>query len=198
MGKRNGHCKFTIKQEGQICQEYLNPSPSNGWNGCPIIAKRWDVTAAGIRHILRQNGIKIRTCKEAITGKACKPITNIPKGNAPLCVCGCGKHTKWSYTFRKWNQFIHNHHKPNAKPKVKIVCEVCGKDFYVQNKRRLTARTCSRKCHNTRIGANQPRAFAKIELALAKALHNEGLKFKMNKPLGQSIRPDITLSDYPI
>lgn len=110
MPKGDGSRKLSEQQCTEIIERYITPLPDGTWLGTLLLSREYGVTDTAIQAMLKRRGIARRTMKEAHTnGKRCKPIINIPKGDAPLCACNCGSLTVWNRAKNRWNRFAKGH-----------------------------------------------------------------------------------------
>jgi HNH endonuclease len=57
----------------------------------------------------------MRTIRESHSGgKRCRPIQNLPAGDAPACKCRCGTLTSWNRRKNKWNVYADGHYRQDA------------------------------------------------------------------------------------
>lgn len=105
--------RIDLNTEREVIRLYTTKT-NNGWMGCNSISDIVGISTASVQNILLRNGIKTRDAVEAHLGKQCKPITNIPVGNAPLCKCGCGNLVAWNQRKDKWNVFVDGHYRKDA------------------------------------------------------------------------------------
>jgi hypothetical protein len=102
-----------IEIEKKIIKMYETQNSDGTWNGGNTIAKVFGITDTTVQNILRRNGIKTRTPKEAYAnGKRTKPIKNLPpRGELPpLCKCNCGISVSWNRAKNNWNNFVNGHY----------------------------------------------------------------------------------------
>jgi len=98
----------------EIVRIYTTPNPDGTWTGCTAIARLFSVTDTTIQRRLKQQGVKMRTLKEAHAhGKTCRPIVNLPPpgDSPPLCKCGCGESVKWNRRKKQWYVYIKGHYR---------------------------------------------------------------------------------------
>lgn len=99
----------------KIIQEYTTRLPDGTWKGATAIAREYGISQPGALRYLRDAGVAIRDAKEAHAhGKACKPVKNLPQGEAPLCKCGCGNPVQWQQRGNKWQAYCPGHYRPDA------------------------------------------------------------------------------------
>lgn len=109
-GKGCNNRKLSDADRAEIARLYTTPLPDGTWMGVTAIAKRFGVAHTAIQHNLKRDGVKMRTAKEAHQGKRCKPVTNLPVGDAPPCKCGCGEATAWNQRKNRWNRYVKGHY----------------------------------------------------------------------------------------
>lgn len=95
----------------EIIRLYTTPCADGTWNGAPTIARRFGVTHGCVQFVLKRAGVATRNSKTACTGKRCKPITNVPVGEAPRCACGCGSDARWNRRKNRWNTYADGHYR---------------------------------------------------------------------------------------
>lgn len=114
-GKGCANRKLTDVDRAEIVRLYTTPLPDGTWMGVTTIARRFGVAHNCIQDRLRREGVRLRTAKEAHAhGKRCKPITNLPVGEAPRCKCGCGDVTAWNQRKNRWNVYVAGHYRQYA------------------------------------------------------------------------------------
>jgi transposase len=103
---------LTEEQIVWAVEQYTTPLKDGTWVGSKTIADELGVATRTVIYHLKRNGIKIRPPKERlVNGKACKP-RNRPVGEAPMCVCGCDKKTKWVSKENSWQAYYPGHYCP--------------------------------------------------------------------------------------
>lgn len=134
MPKGDNLRKLSDADIAEAIRVYTTPNPDGTWTGTTTIGRQFGVTPRVIVYHLQRNAINIRSPKERFAnGKACKPITNLPKGNAPLCKCGCGARTKWDRRNSHWRTYARGHYRTDAPYKHK---DWLNRE-YTRNKRTL-------------------------------------------------------------
>jgi hypothetical protein len=102
--------KLTEADLDEIVARYAQRLPDGTWEGSTALAKAYGVTPGVIQYQLKKRGIAIRSRSESHAGKQCKPVTNLPKGEAPDCACNCGEKAAWSQRKNHWNKYAKGHH----------------------------------------------------------------------------------------
>ena len=103
--------KLSSEDKAEIIRLYTTPLPDGTWMGTTTIAKRFGVTHPCVQYHLKRAGVKMRSAAEAHSGgKRCKPIKNLPVGDAPLCKCGCESVTEWNQRKNRWNRYVAGHY----------------------------------------------------------------------------------------
>lgn len=133
----SNNAKLSQSDIDRIVKLYTTRNPDGTWTGCTTIALQYNVTDTCIQYRLKKAGLCLRTLKEAIKGKACKPVTNLPPANEipPLCQCGCGQSVNWNQRKNKWYTYATGHYHTlqlfHNKQRLK--------QEYVQKKRTITS-----------------------------------------------------------
>jgi transposase-like protein len=110
-GKGCNNRKLSDADRLEIVRLYTTPQADGTWLGASTLAKAFGVRHPTIYRELRRAGVERRTSKEAHSGgKRCRPIVNLPQGQAPLCRCGCGTPTLWNRRKKRWNRYIASHY----------------------------------------------------------------------------------------
>jgi hypothetical protein len=108
---RGGRSKLTSSQEDEIVRRYTTRLPDGTWEGTTSIGKSFEISASRVRHLLCVCGVSIRTRKESHAGKACRPVKNLPRGDAPMCKCDCGWQVGWNRRRNRWNAYVTGHYR---------------------------------------------------------------------------------------
>lgn len=107
--------KVSPEIQAKVIEMYTTPNEDGTWVGSKAIGQALDLSPNGVLYILKRSGIRIRTAKEAhANGKRCKPVTNVPVGNAPSCKCGCGEEVAWNRRKNRWNAYMSGHYHKHA------------------------------------------------------------------------------------
>lgn len=107
--------KYPPEVVEKVIAMYTTPAPDGTWVGGKTIGKELGLYVATVQNILKRNGIALRSCKEShANGKSCKPVKNLPVGNAPLCKCGCGEVVGWNQRKNGWNVYVDGHYRQDA------------------------------------------------------------------------------------
>lgn len=124
-----------------IVRRYTTRADDGSWVGTSIIAREYHVSPQTVRNILVRAGITLRDAREAHAhGKRCKPIKNLPTGDAPPCKCGCGAVVAWNRRKNQWNVYVAGHYRAAAPYKSR---EWLYEQYVVQ---RRTAADIGREC----------------------------------------------------
>lgn len=111
MPKGENNRKLSDADRAEIVRLYSTPLDDGTWLGTTSIARRFGVAVPTIARTLRIADVKRRSAKEAHSGgKACKPVKNLPVGEAPACKCGCGEDTAWNRRKNRWNAYVVGHY----------------------------------------------------------------------------------------
>lgn len=116
---------------------------------------------------------------------------------APLCACECGMSVKWNKWEKRWNRFIHGHHRKNQKhsekAKRKMSVATTGKKLSEETKRKIGIAFKGKKLSKEHIlkisialrGKNNP-MFGKImskesrkKMSIAQKNRSEAIEIKM-------------------
>lgn len=107
--------KYPPEVVEKVIAMYTTPAPDGTWMGGKTIGKELGLFPATVQNILKRNGIILRSSKEShANGKVCKPVKNLPSGNAPLCKCGCGEPADWNQRKNRWNVYVIGHYRQDA------------------------------------------------------------------------------------
>lgn len=107
--------KLSDAQRDEAVARYTTPMDDGTWCGTSTIARELDVSPGTIINLLRKRGIPVRDAKAAHAhGKRCRPITNLPVGDAPPCACSCGTPTLWNRRKKRWNRYVEGHYRRDA------------------------------------------------------------------------------------
>ena len=119
-----------------------------------------------VKEFICQRCLQPFTATVCVSGM-CQSCRKKPPGEAPLCACGCGEHTRWKGTIKggHWNKYIHGHHINDPEignPRHKSDCDPwnkgnraytincanpdCGKEVKTSHKEQLY---CSHECYVT-------------------------------------------------
>lgn len=109
-GKGCNNRKLSDEERAEIVRLYTTPLPDGSWMGVTTIARRFGVAHNCIQYHLRRAGVRTRTPQQSNIGKRCKPIVNLPTGEAPDCKCGCGCPTTWNRRKNRWNRYLAGHY----------------------------------------------------------------------------------------
>ena len=113
MPKGEKQRKLTDADIDEIVRRYTTPLPDGTWEGVPALARAYGVRHTAIYRWLKLRGVRTRSPTEAHAhGKRCKPIRNLPVGDAPLCKCGCGAAVAWHQRKNRWNVYVASHYRP--------------------------------------------------------------------------------------
>ena len=111
MPKGEHNRKLSDTDRLEIVRLYTTPSEDGTWLGVKVIASQFGVAHNCVQYHLRRAGVQTRSSKEAFAnGKRCKPITNVPVGDAPTCKCGCGGLVAWNRRKDRWNRYVQGHY----------------------------------------------------------------------------------------
>ena len=101
--------------EYKIVNLYTTKLPDGTWQGVTAIAAAVGCSHATVQNVLKKHNVVMRDAKLAHSGgKRCKPIKNVPDGDAPLCKCGCGNLTEWNRRKNRWNIYAEGHYRTDA------------------------------------------------------------------------------------
>lgn len=112
--------KLSSEERGEIVRLYTTRRDDGTWLGASTIARMFGVAHPTVYRVLRQEGVRRRSAKEAHAhGKRCKPIINLPPaGSKPLpCKCGCGELPAWNRRKNRWNLYVDGHYRRPARYK---------------------------------------------------------------------------------
>lgn len=110
-GKGCRNRKLSDADRADIVRLYTTPLPDGTWMGVTAIARLFGVAHNCIQDRLRREGVTLRNAAEAHAGgKRCKPIKNVPVGEALSCKCGCGEPTRWNQRKNRWNRYVDGHY----------------------------------------------------------------------------------------
>lgn len=116
MPRGDNNRKLTDEQRAQIATCYTTPLPDGTWVGVTTIARTFGISKSLVQFVLARQGVRMRSPKEShANGKRCKPITNTPIGEPPVCRCGCGNTAPWNRAKNGWYASVPGH--PRAQPK---------------------------------------------------------------------------------
>ena len=115
MPKGEKNQKLTPAQIDEIVKRYTTMLPDGTWEGTPTLARDFGVAVTTITRWLYLRGIPKRTALESHSGgKQCKPVKNLPQGDAPACACGCRMVTDWNRRKNRWNRYVEGHYRREA------------------------------------------------------------------------------------
>jgi len=109
-GKGCNNRKLSDADRREIVRLYTTPLPDGTWMGATTIARQFPVRHTVVYRELKRAEVQTRSASEAHLGKACKPITNLPVGDPPICKCGCGDVTAWNQRKNRWNRYAKGHY----------------------------------------------------------------------------------------
>lgn len=114
MPKGENNRKLSDAQRDEIVRLYETRLDDGTWLGTTSIARMFSVSPNAIQTFLRTRGVTMRTSKEAHAhGKRCGPPGK-PRGEAPLCKCGCGLRTTWTHSKCRWRYYVVGHYRSDA------------------------------------------------------------------------------------
>lgn len=115
MPKGEHNRKLSDAQRVQLVERYTTPNADGTWDGCTTIAREFGVSQKCVARHLRIAGVVFRDNRTSHgNGKRCKPIVNLPTGDAPLCKCGCGQIVAWNRRRNRWNVYVVGHYRQAA------------------------------------------------------------------------------------
>lgn len=104
--------KLSVEQIDTIVRRYTTRLPDGTWVGTTTLAREFGVSPGVIRRHLLIREVEVRSKRESHSGgKRCKPITNLPQGEAPECGCGCGGRTGWNSNRKQWKRYVTGHYR---------------------------------------------------------------------------------------
>jgi len=107
--------KLSVEQLDEINRRYVTQLSDGTWVGTTTLGREFGVAPGVIRRHLRLRGVTLRTAREAHSGgKQCKPVRNLPRGEAPTCACACGGSTDWNQRKNRWNRYVVGHYRRDA------------------------------------------------------------------------------------
>jgi hypothetical protein len=107
--------KLSDADRADVVQQYTTPASDGTWVGVTTIARQWGVRPQTIVNALTRAGVTLRSAREAHAhGKRCKPVKNLPVGDAPPCKCGCGGGVAWNRRKNRWNVYVAGHYRTDA------------------------------------------------------------------------------------
>ena len=115
MGKGDHNRKLSPAQIDEIVRRYTTRLPDGTWEGVDAVAKDFGVARGTVRRWLGLRGVQLRSAREAHSGgKRCKPVKNLPQGEAPPCKCGCDETVAWNQRMNRWNRYVTGHYRRPA------------------------------------------------------------------------------------
>ena len=104
---------YSDEMRTEMVRLYTTPLDDGTWLGSKTIGRHLGVSPATVRDAVRRAGLPTRDRREChANGKRCKPITNLPVGDPPLCLCGCGEPTPWNRRANRWRSRVPGHRVP--------------------------------------------------------------------------------------
>jgi transposase-like protein len=107
--------RFTAAEKAEMVRLYTTRLDDGTWMGATTIAKKLGTNHRSVYYVLKTQGVETRDAAESHAhGKACRPVKNVPTGDAPSCRCGCDAATAWNKRKNRWNVYAEGHHRAHA------------------------------------------------------------------------------------
>jgi hypothetical protein len=114
-GKGCRNRKLSDADRAEVVRLYTTQLPDGTWMGATTIGRRFGVRHPTIYRVLKLADVVTRDATKAHSGgKVCKPVTNVPVGDPPLCKCGCGTSTRWLLGKAQWAMYARGHYRQAA------------------------------------------------------------------------------------
>ena len=103
---------FDDNTEKAVCNYYWTRLSSGYYPSADEAGAHFGCTRTHVFNLLAKHGFSKRTNAETREARPCRPIKNLPVGDAPLCACGCGAPAPWNQRKNQWNQYVKIHFRP--------------------------------------------------------------------------------------
>lgn len=106
--------KLTENDIQRMIELYNSQRPDGRWYSTKDLQNIFGIQDSAILYHLRKNGVCIRSNSQAHFGWNSKPVTRLPSGDPPLCLCGCGQPVEWHQSKNTWYRYVQGHYRKDA------------------------------------------------------------------------------------